>query len=228
MNDVLPSRLSWKLTTRQFFPVLVAVASIAALLLWYVAKLPLLSELGAIQSDTPRPMPVNVMTVEYVDSIEQARTFTGTIRAQSRSDLGFELAGKIKEIYVNEGDRVSEGVELAQLDSEALIAQKNAMLAAIEQANSVLSELQSGPRVEIIKAARAARNAARSQAEMASANLERRKLLRGEGAISREEFDQAAFGLQTAQANLQAAEERLAELEAGTRLEKVAAQSFGR
>ena len=224
MNDVLPSRPSLKLTMRQIFSTLVAVVAIAAMLFWSMAKLPLVNQAGAIQSDAPRPMPVNVMTVAYVDSIEQSRTFTGTIRSENRSDLGFELAGKIKEIYVNEGDRVSEGVELAQLDSEALTAQKNAMLAGIEQAKNVLSELRSGPRIEIIKAARAARNAARSQAEMASANLERRKTLRGDGAISREEFDEAAFGLQTAQANLQAAEEKLAELEAGTRLEKVAAQ----
>ena len=85
---------------------------IAALAIWTFIKFPFLNEAGAVQSAVARPLPVNVMTVEFVDSIKQSRTFTGTIRAQHRSDLGFELSGKISEVFVDEGDRISTGVEI--------------------------------------------------------------------------------------------------------------------
>jgi RND family efflux transporter MFP subunit len=178
----------------------------------------------ASRTDDIRIMPVNVTTAKYVESVKQTRTFTGTIRAKSRSQLGFELSGKIKEVFVDEGDTISLGSPIAELDTETLAAQKNAILARLEQARNVLAELESGPRLQTINAARASRDAARSQSEMAKTNLLRRESLRNSGAISSEEFDRASFGLRTAEANLKAADEQLSELEAGTRQEKIDAQ----
>ncbi len=175
-----------------------------------------------------RPLSVNVMTVSYVDSITQSRTYTGTVRAKKRSELGFEMTGKLGQVFVEVGDTVAEGTPLAKLDVETLSAQRNAMLASLAQAESLLNELEAGPRQETIEVARAAQVAARSQLEMAQANHDRRKSLFEQGAISREEFDAARFGRQTAAANLQSATQQLAELESGTRQEQVDAQSSRR
>ena len=219
--------------------ILIAVAAILSLAgVYYAGSLSSLSPTSAVSSDSSenrspsrtansddiRVMPVNVTTVQYVESVTQSRTFTGTIRAKSRSNLGFELSGKIKEVFVDEGDTVSLGTPIAELDTDTLAAQKNAVLARLEQSRNVLAELESGPRSQTINAARASRDAARSQSDMAKTNLLRRESLREAGAISSEEFDRASFGLRTAEANLIAADEQLSELEAGTRQERIDAQ----
>ena len=176
------------------------------------------------QSEAIRVMPVNTGRVHFIDGAMLSRTFTGTVISRNRSDLGFEQPGKIIEVFVDDGDTVTQGQPLAQLDIETLAARRSAVNAQIEQAITVLAELQSGPRQQTIRASQANRDAAKSQLEMAKANFKRRMELRDQGGISSEEFDQAQFGFQTAQANYQAAEEQLAELEAGTRYEKIDAQ----
>ena len=174
--------------------------------------------------DSVKPMPVNVGEIRFVDSIMQSRFYTGTVRARHRSDLGFELNGKIESISVDEGDAVTAGQVLAELDTDTLDAQKSAILARLAQANALMDELNAGPRIETIKAARATVTAADSQLENASLNLRRRKSLYDAGAISAEEYDQAVFAEESARANLTAAQEQLSELEAGTRAERVERQ----
>lgn len=185
------------------------------------------SRQSTVESETAtvRPLPVNVLTIEQVDTISQSRTYTGTVRAKNRSDLGFEMGGKISEVLVEEGDIVSVDAPLAKLDTATLIAQRNAIVASIEQAKSLLAELESGPRAETISAARSAVDAARSQYDLAETNLKRRQSLFEQGAISNEEFDSARFGLKTASANLKSTQQQLSELEAGTRSEQLDAQS---
>ncbi len=175
-------------------------------------------------ADFMKPLPVNVAEIEFVDSITQSRSFTGTIRARRRSDLGFELPGTIKSIHVDEGDSVSEGQVLAELDTETLQARQRATAARLAQSISVMDELNAGPRLEKIKAAQATKDAAMFHYQSTAANLKRRKRLFEEGAISDEEYDQARFAEQTAQANLLSAQEQLRELEAGTRKEQLAGQ----
>ena len=170
-------------------------------------------------------LPVNVTKISFVDSIMQSRLYTGTVRARHRSDLGFELSGKIKTISVEEGDVVSKGQVLAELHTETLVAQHRATLARLAQSRSLMEELEAGPRIETIKAARANVAAAQSQHSNARLNLSRRKKLRDSGAILAEEFDQASFAEKTARANLTAAREQLSELEAGTRKEQMDGQA---
>lgn len=171
-----------------------------------------------------RPLAVNVGSVEFVETITQARAYTGTIRARHRSDLGFELSGKIESVAVDEGDQVSQGQVLAKLDTETLDAQKSAILARLDQAKSVMAELDAGPREERVLAAKASVDAAQSNFSNAQLNLSRRKRLKEAAAISSEEYDQALFAERSARANLTATQEQLAELETGTRKEKIAAQ----
>ena len=97
-------------------------------------------------TDASTPMPVNVHRVEQVDSFEQTRTYTGTIRARHRSDLGFEIGGRITAVMFDEGDSVTAGQILATLDTDTLQAQKNATLANLDQARAVLAELSCGPK----------------------------------------------------------------------------------
>ncbi|ARN73297.1 efflux RND transporter periplasmic adaptor subunit [Oceanicoccus sagamiensis] len=56
------------------------------------------------------------------------RYFVGQVQARQRAELGFEVAGTIEQVMVDEGDRVSQGQVLAQLDNRLL----NAEIAEIE------------------------------------------------------------------------------------------------
>lgn len=170
------------------------------------------------------PLPANLMTVKYVDSIQQTRRYTGIVRARRRSLIGFELAGKINEVNVDEGDMVAQGELIATLDASQWEAQRDSIQARLQQAKAVLDELNAGPRIERIKSAAAEVASAKSDFENAQLRMTRRKSLYQNSAIPIEEYQQAEFDFKTRKAQLEAANQRLAELNAGTRSEKITAQ----
>jgi len=226
MSSVSRPQSGTRLTKRHFFWLLPLVA-IGCLFVAYS-----MGALDGLIADTSEQasvelkataLPVNVATVTYVDSILQSRTYTGAIRARHRSDLGFEIPGRITKVNVDEGVAVNKGDILAELDTETAIAQKGALLARLAQAKSRMEELDAGPRMETIRAARAEMDAAQSRYQNAVQNLNRRKKIRS--AISVEEYDQAVFAERSSKANLNAAREKLSELESGTRQEQLDAQT---
>lgn len=59
--------------------------------------------------------PVRVTVVSFA-ALEQAQTFTGTVRPRHEAALGFRLPGKIVARLVEVGDRVTAGQPLARID----------------------------------------------------------------------------------------------------------------
>ena len=74
-------------------------------------------------------LPVSVTTVRIHDSYQTRRVFTGRIAARRASDLGFEQAGLLEQMLVDEGDRVGAGDVLARLDTDLLRAERDRLLA---------------------------------------------------------------------------------------------------
>lgn len=74
---------------------------------------------------------VGVMAVELTPFYTVTRRFTGQIEAAARTDLGFELGGRITEVLVEEGDVVAAGTVLARLDTSALIPERAALEAEL-------------------------------------------------------------------------------------------------
>lgn len=64
---------------------------------------------------SPRTIPVVTYTVQY-DSVQSALQLSGNIDANTTVKLGFLVAGKIQQFAWNEGDRISKGQLVAQLD----------------------------------------------------------------------------------------------------------------
>lgn len=60
--------------------------------------------------------PVQVETVKYLDSHIIKHEFTGHVVAGRRSNLGFELGGRIDHVFKDNGDRVLKGEAIATLD----------------------------------------------------------------------------------------------------------------
>src|SRR5438046_16449 len=108
------------------------------------------------------------------------RTFTGIVEARVQSDLGFRVAGKTLERSVDVEQRVQKGQPLMRLDPEDL-----RLSAAAQQAN-----------VE----------AARAKYTQAKADETRSGTLVKSGVIPPREYDQDRAALDTAKAQLEAAE----------------------
>lgn len=171
-----------------------------------------------------RPLPVTTLRAKPVKSYQVLRTYTGEIAAIRTSELGFERGGKLVSVFVKEGDRVKSGQSIAKLDISSLQMQKLQLEAQKAQAQARLDEFIAGPRRQDIAASRAAVEDIKQQLQLQKAKLKRRKYLYSEGAISREQLDEIAFGENSLVARLQQAQSNLDELLAGTRTEQIAAQ----
>ncbi len=76
-----------------------------------------------------------------------------------------EVSGRITALGANEGDRVTAGQILVQLDPALLDAQIAQAQAAVETAKAQLAQIQNGPRPADVSAARAALAAAQQNAD---------------------------------------------------------------
>jgi len=145
--------------------------------------------LAACQEDvvaesTVRPVKAVVVAQQ---SGEKIKSYSGDIRAETESALGFRITGKIVERPVQVGDRVSVGQVIARLDDADLILSRNS--------------------------ARAAVRSARTRLAVASDSLERATKLQPKGYAPnalvdqrRLEFDAAKAALEAAQAEARQAE----------------------
>jgi RND family efflux transporter MFP subunit len=179
---------------------------------------------AADQAGAQRILPVETIAVQPVTSYQTVRTYTGTLHAARTAELSFERPGEIISLEVDQGDHVKPGQVLATLDTKSLEAQRRELLAQRAAAQAQLDELEAGTRPEQIAAARSKVRNLEAQVKLQELTLQRRETLVGQRAVSQAEFDQATYGLQSAAALLEAARQELAELEAGPREEKKAAQ----
>ncbi len=128
------------------------------------------------------------LTVSYIEVSPQAaftttRVYAGTTKAARRSDLGFKRGGEVAALYADLGDAVRAGDTLAQLDTRALEsnlrqAQSDALLAAANQ------------------------QAAQAQTELAANTEKRIRLLRSNGNVSQQTFDEAYLQFRASKAQL--------------------------
>ncbi len=88
------------------------------------------------------------MTVEPLSA-------SGSIEAEQVS-ITAEVGGRIVELNADEGDEVTAGQVLVQLDTAILLAQKREALAAVDTARANLAQVQAGPRAEEVAIAEAA------------------------------------------------------------------------
>lgn len=153
-----------------------------ALFLAFAAPL-LLSACGQnSEASAPQVRPVRTVTVEKREA-GSAVTLTGRIEAEDEVALGFRISGRILENNVRVGDRVEAGQVLARLEPQ--------------------NEMNS------LRSAEANLAAAQAQLTLAQNHFERQDTLFDQGWTTRALHDQAVKGVQTAQAQVTAAEAQL-------------------
>ena len=133
--------------------------------------------------------------------------------------LGFETAGRVAEVLVDEGDRVEAGQLLARLDDRLARARVAAAEASLASARARRDMTAAGSRDAEIRAAEAETEAARAQARDREVARDRAlKLLEG-GALSKADADSARDAADAARATASAVQARLDLVRQGERSE---------
>ena len=140
-------------------------------------------------------------TVEIGD-IENNVMASGKVKALNTVDVGAQVSGEVKRLYVEVGDQVKAGDLIAQIDQ---VTQNNTLsneqatleqsVAAIESAQAEALSRQAG-----LKSAKADLASRQSALRQAQADFSRLKGLVAIDAISQQEYDTQATSVETAQA----------------------------
>ncbi|MDQ3181143.1 MAG: efflux RND transporter periplasmic adaptor subunit [Acidobacteriota bacterium] len=190
----------------------------------------------ATRKDTPE---VTVVKVEIRPELRSTVTSSGEVRPVQFINLTSEVQGRIEEIYVKEGDKVTAGTPLVKLDPTQLQSSTDAQLASLQAAQSEtqvtrsqilaaqnqLSQAQQGlnasqasvdTALQQVASARqqvvaAQTDVDRAQVDLNTANreLQRTAELVEAGVESRSNFDAAKDRVATAQVALRNAQARL-------------------
>lgn len=133
---------------------------------------------------------------------------SGSIEARD-AEVGPLVAGRIKEVLVDEGSTVRAGQPITTLEPDLIAPQVREQEAAVEEANANLERALHGPRSEELRRARI-------DSEVAETDRRRLEALLAQGVIPQQQYDAAA-------AKAARALESLHELERGTRPEDIEA-----
>ncbi len=138
-------------------------------------------------------------------------------------NLAFNGSQRIASIYVEEGDRVTSGQLLAELETQRLEdAFKQAEALALQQ-GEVLKRLEAGSRIEEIRQAEANANKARVDADNAQLLWERTRELLRDHAVSQQKADDTEAAAKAAIATWKAAQQAWELALAGSRIEDIEA-----
>jgi membrane fusion protein YbhG len=177
-----------------------------------------------------------------------ANQYSGTVETRE-IEIGSKIGGRVTAVNVEEGQTVKAGTLLVRFECDELKAQRAQAAAVGEQAQAnfermlrgnrpeeiaqavaeakaqgaELEAAENGPRVQEIKQAQADFQAASADAKNAESNFNRMKELVAKDIISRQQFDDARDKRDAAAERAEAARQRLALLQAGTRPEDLRA-----
>ena len=185
----------------------------------------------------PMAVPVKLATVGN-QTVQESSVFVGSLQSPRFISIKPQVEGRIKQLFIKEGDRVQQGQPIVSLqndDAQAVLQQR---IAAQQQANANLALLQAGTRPEQIAQARAtlaqaqaklrdaqsgaqpqeiAQAVAQIDAAKATLDLAKTRTLRyaqlaKQGAVSQDQFEGFRQAQRSDEAALVVAQKKLAQL----------------
>ncbi len=217
--------------------ILVILAGTGSGVTWWLTQQNNHKSLGALAQKIP-PTSVKLETIK-TGVVKSVSEVVGTLEADNAVILKPEIRGRINQILVQEGNRISKGQVIIELDNsdwqselleaQAQLANAKARLAEREAGNRVedieeakarlreakarLQNTRSGGSLEEIAQAQAQINAAEASAELAQQRVSRYESLQEQGAISADEYEEYETEARNAMAELEQAQRRLSQLE---------------
>lgn len=169
------------------------------------------------QATQPPAVPVKLKNLES-SAIQDSSEFVGRLTAQNRVTLASQVDGRIISISATEGQKISEGQPLIQLQLTEAQQEVNAAASNIniQKANldNATAELKTAQAQEAAAVADVAQKQAdlrkqEAEVELAKSNLNRTQFLVSQGAQSKQILDQRQRDVKTAQAQQQAQQQAL-------------------
>lgn len=139
-----------------------------------------------------------------------------------RVQLSMEESGRIKELLVEEGQRVQAGQVLAKLDTRILEIEKNRVAAQYEQAKAARRLLEAGTRSEDIQALQAQVAALSAQEKWLANEFQRQKALKQQNVTAETTYQEIKTKYETTLAQNQQAKAQLLKAQNGARPEELA------
>lgn len=134
-----------------------------------------------------------------------------------------QISGRLQRVLIEEGDSVSAGQLIAEIENAELRAAMATAAAEVDLRQAELDALKNGARAEEIAVAAASLAAADAAARLAAETFKRNQPLLADGRISQSRFDEVRAAADTATAERARAAASLALLRAGARSEDVRA-----
>jgi HlyD family secretion protein len=129
--------------------------------------------------------------------LEAVVSASGKIQPKRLVNISAETAGRVVELAVNEGDRITKGQFLLQIDPKSLRSRVEGNAAALQSAEGSLSQL------------RQTVETSRVQMEQAQQNLTRQRNLWAQQLTTREALEKAENDLRSAESALQEREKQV-------------------
>lgn len=151
----------------------------------------------------PKETTPNYLTATAeIGDIENNVMASGKVKALNTVDVGAQVSGEVKRLYVDVGDEVQQGDLIAQIDQ---VTQKNNLSneqASLEQSVAAIqsAKAESLSRQASLKSAYADLASRQSELKQAQSDFTRLKSLVAINAISQQEYDTQATSVETAKA----------------------------
>jgi multidrug efflux pump subunit AcrA (membrane-fusion protein) len=202
--------------------VLAAVGLLIITVLIYTVLWPSFRSTSPAASPQPRAeraASVHIMTVQR-GAISQQLLATGDILADARVDVFPKVEGHLRELRVEEGDRVQAGQVIAQIANDDLQTEVARAAAQMDALRAEWAEMQAGARPEEI--AQAVNRVEHSRAELGNTEwmLQRTRAMVERGVQSAQELEEATRKITQARAAHSIAQTQLQLLRAGARSEE--------
>ncbi|WP_047682966.1 MULTISPECIES: secretion protein HlyD [Xenorhabdus] len=158
----------------------------------------------------------------YQEKNDKELTLYGNVDIRT-VNLGFRVSGKLENLLVDEGDTITAGQLLGQLDNSPFNNALNQAKANRDAIRANLTKTEAGYRSEEIAQVRAEVAQKESAFRFADSFLKRQQELWQRKMISANDLENARTGQRQALAAYQAAKDKLRQFETGYRKEEIAA-----
>ncbi|MDN9012713.1 efflux RND transporter periplasmic adaptor subunit [Brevibacillus laterosporus] len=166
--------------------------------------------------------PVGIMQIK-TQKMATISELSGTLEPFQETILSFEVAGKIQELIVREGDNVLSGQLLARLDTTDYALKLSLANTDVSSAEATLAKVKNGARAQEKAQVKTALEAKSIDLDHARKDYNRMDQLFKSGAVTQAEYENAKKVLDLAQKDYDSAKEKYSLVIEGTRIEDIAA-----
>ncbi|MFM1653918.1 efflux RND transporter periplasmic adaptor subunit [Brevibacillus sp. B_LB10_24] len=159
---------------------------------------------SASQQDLPA-----VQVIKVASAGSSGLMASGKVAPFQSVQVVSKIAGKIAEVKVDEGSKVTKGQTVIQLESDDYVQQVQQARAGISGAEARLADLKAGSRSQQIAQLQSGVDQAKASLDTAQKTYDRMKSLFDSGAISQADLDKVALDLERAKAGYDQAKAQL-------------------